>query len=283
MNNGQSRQAGETFDKKEIQSAYFSAGAGFKSMVYVEVTGRNDWSSTLPSSNRSYFYPSVSLSGIISEMLPMPGVIDYLKVRASYAKVGNDTDPYQLDFVWSAYESAVNGGLLEMSLPTTYPLADLKPESTRSFEVGLDFRMLHGHLGLDFTYYATATTDQILQVATASSSGYDARMFNAGKVESRGVELMLTGTPVHVRDWKWDLTLNFGKNETKCVELTDNIKRYTLGSTRVASVVVNEGSRFGDIVAATAYRRDAAGRVLIDANGLPLTETDKVIGNMTPD
>lgn len=283
MNNGQSRQASETFDKKEIQSVYFSASAGFNSMVYVEVTGRNDWSSTLPSNNRSYFYPSVSLSGIVSEMLPMPEAIDYLKVRASYAKVGNDTDPYQLSFVWSAYDSAVNGGLLEMQLPTTYPLADLKPESTRSFEVGLDYRMFRGRLGLDFTYYATSTTDQILQIATASSSGYDARMFNAGKVESKGVELMLTGTPVQTRDWKWDLTFNFGKNETKCVELTDQIKRYTLGSTRVASVVVNEGRRFGDIVATTAYSRDAAGNILIDDNGLPITETDKVIGNMTPD
>lgn len=282
LGNGGSRLADESFSKKEIQSVYFNASAGYKSMVYLEVTGRNDWSSTLPADNRSYFYPSVSLSGIISEMVKLPDVIDYLKVRTSWAQVGNDTDPYQTLYAWHTYDSYVNGSLLEMQLPTTYPLTDLKPEKTNSFEVGFEYRMFKNRLGIDFTYYNTRTTNQILGIQTASSSGYSGRMVNAGKIKSHGFELMVNGTPVETKDWKWDVTLNWGLNRTKCVKLTDQIKRYTLGETRVASVVVNEGSNFGDIVAGNAIKKNANGQWLIDDNGLPIKETDKVIGNMMP-
>lgn len=283
IGNGSSRQADESFNKKEIQSVYGNASVGYNSMLYLEVTGRNDWASTLPKSNRSYFYPSVSLSGIISEMVKMPKAIDYLKVRTSYAQVGNDTNPYQTLYAWSTYNSYVNGSLLEMQLPTIYPLMDLKPEKTNSFEVGFEFRMFENRLGIDFTYYSTRTTNQILSIQTASSSGFSNRMVNAGKIKSHGYELMGNGTPVENRDWKWDVTLNWGLNRTKCVRLTDQIKRYTLGETRVASVVVNEGGKFSDIVAGNAIKKNANGKWLIDDNGLPIKETDKVIGNMMPD
>ena len=281
MGNGTKREASEYYSKKEIQSVFFSGSLGYKSMLYLDVTGRNDWSSTLPKSNRSYFYPSVSLSGIISQMVKLPEAIDYLKVRGSWAQVGNDTNPYQIAYTYATRSSNVNS-LLEMQLPTTYPLLDLKPEKTNSGEIGLEYRMFKNRLGLDFTYYNTITRNQILSIGTASSSGYEARMFNAGEITSHGVELMLNGTPVQTKDLRWDINLNWGMNRTKCNALTKQIKRYTLGSTRVASVVVNEGSQFGDIVAANAYKRDANGNVLVGTDGLPLKETDKVIGNMMP-
>ena len=283
MGNGDRKLASESYSKKEIQSVFGNVSLGYKSMVYLDITGRNDWSSTLPKENRSYFYPSVSLSGIVSEMVKLPDFIDYLKVRGSWAKVGNDTDPYQLDYVYSRFSSLVYGGsVLEMQLPDTYPLRNLKPESTQSYEVGLEFKMLKNRLGVDFTYYNSTTTDQILPINTTTTSGYTAKMINAGKMRSYGYELMLTGTPIQTKDWKWDLTLNWGMNRTKCIELDEAIKRYTVGSTRIASVVVEEGGQFGDIVAANAYKRDANGNVLIDDNGFPIKTTDKVIGNMMP-
>lgn len=283
MDNGDLRQASESFSQQEIQSVFGNASFGYKSMVYLDVTGRNDWSSTLPKQNRSYFYPSVSLSGIISEMLKMPEWIDYMKIRASWAKVGNDTSPYQLVSNYKKYDSLVNGGtILEMQLPDQMPLNNLKPESTNSSEVGLDWRMFNNRLGVDFTYYNSTTTDQILAINTPIPSGYTSKIINAGKIRSYGYELTIMGTPIQTNDWKWDLTLNWGLNRTKCISLDGNIKRYTLGSTSIASVVVNEGHMYGDIVATNAYQRDAQGRVLVGDDGLPLTETDKVIGNMLP-
>ena len=283
MSNGARRLASESYSKKEIQSVFGNVSLGYKSMVYVDVTGRNDWSSTLPKSNWSYFYPSVSLSGIISEMVKLPEVIDYMKVRGSWAKVGNDTDPYRLSYVYSSFSSMVNGGsVLEMKLPDTYPLRDLKPEETNSFEVGLDMRMFDNRFGIDFTYYNSSTVNQILAINTPSSSGYVSKLINAGKIKSYGYELMVSGTPIRTKDWTWDLNLNWGLNRTECVKLDESISRYTLGSTRIASVVVSSGGRFGDIVANNAFKRDDNGNILIDDNGLPIKVTDKVIGNMLP-
>lgn len=283
MSNGDRRLASESYSKKEIQSVFGNVNVGYKSMIYLDVTGRNDWSSTLPSSNWSYFYPSVSLSGIVSEMVKLPSVIDYLKIRASWAKVGNDTNPYRLDYVYSSFSSMVNGGsVLEMKLPDTYPLRDLKPEETNSYEVGFDFRMFKNRFGVDFTYYNSSTINQILSINVPVTSGYTSKMINAGKMRSYGYELMFSGTPVRTKDWEWSVNLNWGLNRTECIELNESVKRYTLGSTRIASVVVEEGGKFGDIVANNAFKRDANGRILIDDNGFPIKETDKIIGNMLP-
>lgn len=283
MSNGDRRLASESYSKKEIQSVFGNVNVGYKSMIYLDVTGRNDWSSTLPSSNWSYFYPSVSLSGIVSEMVKLPSVIDYLKIRASWAKVGNDTNPYRLDYVYSSFSSMVNGGsVLEMKLPDTYPLRDLKPEETNSYEVGFDFRMFKNRFGVDFTYYNSSTINQILSINVPVTSGYTSKMINAGKMRSYGYELMVSGTPIRTKDWEWSVNLNWGLNRTECIELNESVKRYTLGSTRIASVVVEEGGKFGDIVANNAFKRDANGRILIDDNGFPIKETDKIIGNMLP-
>ena len=212
----------------------------------------------------------------------MPDWIDYLKVRGSWAKVGNDTDAYQLAYVYSPYSSFVND-ILGMQLPDVLPLQDLKPESTVSWEGGFEWRMFQNRLGIDFTYYRSNTTNQILAIDTPLPSGYTQKIINAGKMRSEGVELQLTGTPIQTKDWQWDVTLNWGLNRTKCIELGGGVQRYELGGTRIATVVVNDGGSYGDIVAANAYQRDEQGRILIGDDGMPLTETDKVIGNMLPD
>ncbi|WP_102406644.1 SusC/RagA family TonB-linked outer membrane protein [Parabacteroides bouchesdurhonensis] len=280
LGNGNNQTTSEGYSKKRVNSILGNATIGWKSRIYLDVTARNDWSSTLPSNNWSYFYPSVSLSGILSEMIKLPEQITYWKIRGSFAKVGNDTNPYRLLSVYTLDKT--NGDILNATASTTFPLTNLKPEDTRSYEVGTEYRMFNGRLGLDFTYYNANTINQILTVKVPISSGYSSKLINAGKMKSYGLEVSLTGTPIQTKDWTWDVTLNWGLNRTECVELDPNLKRFVIGETRIGKVVVDEGGRYGDIVG-IGYKRDANGRVLIGDNGLPITESEKVLGNMTPD
>lgn len=286
LGNGLNQTVSEGFSKKEIQSVFFNASVGYKSMAYLDVTGRNDWSSTLPSFNRSYFYPSVSGSIILSEMFKLPDWVTYFKVRGSWAKVGNDTDPYRLDALYAFWSSTspdnrINPNSLKLLLGGQLPLSDLKPESTTSSEIGTEIRLFGGRLGLDFTYYKSVTKDQILGISMPASSGYTSKLINAGKIQSHGYEVMLSGTPVKTKDWTWDVNLNWGMNRTKCVSLDKDIKRLTLGTLRSGSVVINEGGHYGDIVG-NSYKRNDEGKIIVGDNGMPLSESGKVIGNMMP-
>ena len=283
LSNGESKLAIQDFSSKRINSVLGNATLGYKGYAFLDVTARNDWSSTLPSSNWSYFYPSASLSGILSDIFELPKEY-FLKVRGSIAQVGNDTAPYAL---YNVYTLEALGNHTVGSSSNTYPLADLKPEKTLSWEVGVDYRMFNNRLGIDFTYYRSTTTDQILSMTVPGSSGYASKKINAGKMESKGVELMVTGTPIQTKDWRWDVTLNWGKNTTRNVELDEKNKRYVFPLTtnvRVGKVVIDEGGKFGDIVS-TAYKRNEDGRILVGDNGLPLidTKSEKVIGNMMPE
>lgn len=288
--NGLTQTVGESYAKKEIQSAFFSASFGYKNWAYLDVTGRNDWSSTLPETNRSYFYPSVSLSAILSEVLKLPSWVDFWKVRGSWAQVGNDTNPYQLAtyyYLWTSGDKndadgdKLNPNIVKEYMSNVKALADLKPEKTNSAEVGTEAHFFGNRLSLDFTYYNTQTTNQILTIGLPGSSGYTSKHINAGKIKSHGVELMLGGTPIKTKDWQWDVNVNWGLNRTSCDYLDNEVSRYTLGSIRIGSVVVNAGGGYGDIVG-KAYKRDAQGRKIVDSNGLPESESDKVIGNMLP-
>ena len=288
--NGLTQTVGESYAKKEIQSAFFSASFGYKNWAYLDVTGRNDWSSTLPETNRSYFYPSVSLSAILSEVLKLPSWVDFWKVRGSWAQVGNDTNPYQLAtyyYLWTSGDKndadgdKLNPNIVKEYMSNVKALADLKPEKTNSAEVGTEAHFFGNRLSLDFTYYNTQTTNQILTIGLPGSSGYTSKHINAGKIKSHGVELMLGGTPIKTKDWQWDVNVNWGLNRTNCDYLDNEVSRYTLGSIRIGSVVVNAGGGYGDIVG-KAYKRDAQGRKIVDSNGLPESESDKVIGNMLP-
>ena len=288
--NGLTQTVGESYAKKEIQSAFFSASLGYKNWAYLDVTGRNDWSSTLPETNRSYFYPSVSLSAILSEVLKLPSWVDFWKVRGSWAQVGNDTNPYQLAtyyYLWTSGDKndadgdKLNPNIVKEYMSNVKALADLKPEKTNSAEVGTEAHFFGNRLSFDFTYYNTQTTNQILTIGLPGSSGYTSKHINAGKIKSHGVELMIGGTPIKTKDWQWDVNVNWGLNRTSCDYLDNEVSRYTLGSIRIGSVVVNAGGGYGDIVG-KAYKRDAQGRKIVDSNGLPESESDKVIGNMLP-
>lgn len=278
--NGKQQTVSENFSQKRINSVLGNASVGYKSMVYLDVTARNDWSSTLPADNRSYFYPSVSLSGIVSEMFDLPEAFSFIKVRGSWAQVGNDTDPYRLRNTYSL--GLTNGNILNAISSSVFPLYNLKPEETNSTELGLDMKFLNGCLGADVTYYKSTTKNQILNVPLPSSSGYTSKSINAGKMSSYGWEVMLTATPIETRDFSWDVSLNWGMNRTKCIELDPVLKQFVIGQTRIGKVVVNEGGRYGDIIS-KAYKRNAQNRVLVSDNGMPVIESNVKIGNMTPD
>lgn len=291
LGNGLTQTTGEGYAKKEIQSAFFATTVGYKNMAYVDITGRNDWSSTLPKENRSYFYPSVSSSIILSQMFKLPRWVTYWKVRGSWAKVGNDTDPYKLAtyyFLWTtgnkldANGDKANPGILKQYLSKSKALDNLKPESTTSAELGTEAHFFDNRLSVDFTYYTTSTKNQILGVDMPGSSGYSSKFINAGEIKSHGYELMVNATPLKTKDWNWDINLNWGLNRTECVMLDSEISRYELGSTRAGKVVVETGKKYGNIIG-KAYKRNEAGQIVVNDKGLPESVSDKVIGNIQPD
>lgn len=272
---------GNNYYEKEVHSVLGNVQVGLDHWLYLDFTARNDWSSTLNPSNWSYFYPSISISGVLSDVFTLPDFIPFLKVRGSWAQVGSDTDPYQL--YSSVWLNTMNGSTKFGELPGTKPFYDLQPEKTKSWEIGVDARFLDNRLGLDFTYYKANTLNQILSLDASPTTGYYSQWINAGEIKSHGVELSITSTPIKTQDWQWDLNLNWGFNRSECVTLNDEIKRHTLGGFKVADVVVDEGGKFGDIVG-KGFLRDDNGNILLQDNGIPIATEDNItLGNMLPD
>ena len=270
-------QVGEENLEKAINSLYGTGQLVYKNMLYLDVTARNDWSSTLPLNNNSYFYPSVSMSGLVSEMVTLPKAISFLKVRGSWAQVGNDTDPYKLINVYqfggkwgstsSAYES---GNLLN---------AALKHEKINSIEFGMDMRFFGDRLGIDAAYYNTIATNQILNMSIAPSSGYSSRMINAGKIESRGFEIVLNAVPLRLKDFEWNMTLNWSTNRAYVRELADGLETYDMGYNAQARV----GGRMGDLYG-WGFKHAPDGQMIYGEDGLPVWEDEiKCYGNYNPD
>ncbi|MDR1555745.1 MAG: SusC/RagA family TonB-linked outer membrane protein [Tannerellaceae bacterium] len=280
LSNGSSIDASDYSTEKEIHSVLGNFQLGYNNYLYLDVTARNDWSSALPSQNRSYFYPSVSLSGILSDMLSLPAQVTFLKLRGSWAQVGNDTDPYR---TLASYElGLINGNVRFADIGTVKSFNDLKPEQTTSVEFGFDFRMFRNRIGLDFTWYRSHTINQILSLAVPSSSGYVSRYINAGKMNSSGLEIMLNTTPVETKTLRWDLNLNYGSNRSECVELYESIPRHVLGSMRIGEVVVEDGGKYGDI-RSRVFMKDDKGNILVDDNGIPIKSSEyETIGNISP-
>jgi TonB-linked SusC/RagA family outer membrane protein len=206
--------------EKQVNSVYGTANIGWKEAIYLDLTARNDWSSTLPAANRSFFYPSASLSVLINEFVPMNHV-DMLKIRGGVARTGYDTDPYRL---LQVYANGGNWGeAIMLNKQSGLLNPNLKPEQITSQEYGVEAKMFGGRFRFDGTYYIMNDRLQIFPVPLAPSTGATTININAGLLQSRGFELMLGGTPVKTADWNWDLNLNFTKNETRILELADGI------------------------------------------------------------
>lgn len=266
----------------ETQSFYANAQLGWKDAVFLELTGRNDWSSTLAADNRSYFYPSAGISAVISELAQLPAAFTYLKLRGSWAQVGNGASPGLLQRFAA---SSAGGNLGYLSLNTTLPNKNLKPEITRSLEAGLELRMFSDRIGIDATVYRTNTNNQIFLQALPVGSGALSFYTNGGDVENHGVEVILSTTPVRATHFNWDLNFNFSRNVNTVKELSDEIPTLIVGGdTYMRNFVLEEGKPFGQIYG-KGFARDTKGRVIVGANGLPQTTPGKTVllGNVNPD
>ena len=286
--------ADNSYYEKEVQSLYAFANLGYKNFLFLDLTARNDWSSTLPAANRSYFYPSVSLSYLFTGMLDAMGVgynkdiLDYGKIRASWALVGKDTEPYQLLTTYGSTTDAHN--LLTITQNTTQANANLKPEMANSWEVGTEWHFFKNRLGIDLTYYNTTTKNQVMKIALPYSSGVQNKWINAGVINNQGLELQLNGDIIRTRDVTLGATLNLARNVNKVVELYHDaesgidVDQYELGHmTGSAGVYVRaiEGEPIGSIYG-TGYVRDASGNIQIK-DGLPVSESEVYLGSVQPD
>lgn len=272
--------------KKQINSIYGSASIGYDHTYYLEGTVRGDKSSTLPTSNNTYIYPSVSASWVFSEYLKNKNIINYGKFRASWAKVGSDTDPYQLALNYSTGKYSYSGFTIGMINNNTQPNKDLKPTMTTSYELGLEMKFFHNRLSLDVTYYNQSSKNQIIGLASSSTSGYNYRLINAGEIQNKGIEIALNGRALQIKDFAWDFGVNFSKNSNKVKSLTDGMDYFEIEKAMWCNVSVGAevGKNFGSIVAPD-FKRNANGDILINGEtGMPIyDETPRTIGNATWD
>ncbi|GAL80908.1 outer membrane protein Omp121 [Algibacter lectus] len=250
--------------EKRINSLYSIAKLGYKNYLYLDVTGRNDWSSALATpfsvDGTSFFYPSVSTSFILSNVVKLPHAISFAKIRASLAQVGNDTNPYQTSGTFVS-QTTFNGEPT-FSDQNFIPNANLKPEQTTSFEIGTDLRFFKDRLSFDFTYYNADTKDQIISLPIATSSGYNEQVVNGGTVNSKGVEIVLGITPIKTKNFTWNSTFNFATNKSTVKDLPQNDGRLTLAFSRIYDSAnqtvwfqVEEGGRLGDFYGTGVFQK----------------------------
>lgn len=279
--------AGNSQSQKVVNSLFGNVLLDYKRMIFAEFTGRNDWSSCLPSSTNSYFYPSVTLSGLLSEMVKMPSFISYAKIRGSYASVGNDTGPYNLYNTYSL--GGYWNGVPTLNNPSNLLNSNLKPAMSQTWETGAELNLFNNRLNIDFSYYHTITKDQIIGLQNAITSGYDSRLINSGKTANMGIELMINATPILLSNgFKWDIGFNFGRSRTNVVYLADGMDELILTSAGLedAKIVARPGERMGQIFG-TAYKRveegPLKGQPILNSAGQYVSESNVYLGNVNPD
>ena len=277
--------------EKGIHSVFGLLSLAYKNFLYLDVSGRNDWSSTLPTSTNSYFYPSFSLSAVLSERMNLPAnaLLSFLKLRANYAAVGSDTDPYLLTNFYEPEPLFGASPAFRTSAFAANP--DLKPERTQSWELGVDMRFANNRLGLDATYYQMLSEDQIIFLPVALTSGKQTRLANGGTISNKGFELSLYAKPVKRDKFSWDINLNLGHNRAIVEELPEGVSgSYPIvadvypgdeGSANMEYVAI-KGELLGQIWG-LGFQRDAQDNI-IHENGLPLLTSEKVsAGSYQPD
>jgi TonB-linked SusC/RagA family outer membrane protein len=274
-----------SFDRrKAINSLYGSAQLTFDNAIYLDLTGRNDWSSTLPSANNSFFYPSVGLSTVLTDLLKMDSkTLSFAKVRAGWAKVGSDTDPYSLLPVLS-FGDGWNSSTKQLNqyVPNNLPNANLKPQFANSLEFGTELKFFKNRISLDVTYYNQKTTDQIISIPISATAGYTTKNINAGEIDNSGLEVSLGLTPFQsVNGFNWNINLNFSKNTNKVVSLAEGVEQYELGTYWDLKVMAIPGQPYGSLYGAD-FLRDPSGNI-VNRGGVPVKGDLKVLGNYQPD
>ncbi|MBC9932542.1 SusC/RagA family TonB-linked outer membrane protein [Chitinophaga qingshengii] len=264
----------------QLQAVFGNVNLSYKDLVFLDLSGRNDWSSNLSfTPNGSYFYPSAGLSFMLHQLFNLPEPVSYAKLRGSYAVVGN-TVPLYVTNPLSRLGQV--GGTFQFN--NQAPFTDLKPERTKSLEIGTEWRFLQSRLNFDFTYYKTNTTNQYFQIAVPPGTGYSFRFINAGNIQNSGFEVVLGYNVIQSSRFTWNTSVNYSQNKNKVIELADNIDQFILtpaGSNTFGSIIEKGGS-YGDIFG-KALKRDESGRIIIGSDGTPLVTSDLVyVGNANP-
>lgn len=298
--NAQSNVASNFTSKREIFGAYGDISLNYKNYLFLNVTGRNDWSSTLPVANNSYFYPSTSLSFILTEAFPnmglkKSGIMNYAKLRANVANVGSDEDPYQLSFTYNPLTQASDiytfnilypiGGASAFAATNVLPPTNLKPQRQNSWEAGGEFSFFDSRVNLDLTYYRTINYDQIISIAIPQTTGYSARRLNVGQISNRGLEALLSITPIKTKSgFKWDMAFNFNRNINRVDKLAEGLQEF----------IITSGDGFGIFISArpgetfniqgVGWLTDDKGNYVINGStGLRVPGPRKLLGNIYPD
>ncbi len=279
LNNGAS---GSLFtpdvEVRGINSVFATASFGYKSFIYLDLSGRNDWSSTLPADDNSYFYPSASLSAVLTDIpgLGNLGPLSFAKVRLSYATAGNDTDPYRLYDVYDAVQPNF-GSAPRYEVPNSRNNPGLVNELTSEYEAGIDLRFFNGRLGFDVAYFDRSTTEQLFNVPSSAATGFTSRILNAGEMRNWGWEMQLTATPIKTDAFTWDIGVNAFRQNNEVVSLTEGVESIARGSTWAADLRIAEGlpymSIFGQDFVRENYEEDADGNIIRN-EGSPTVDED---------
>lgn len=295
ISNATDLQASETISRRKLHGVFGNVNIGFRNLLFLELSGRNDWSSTLPENNNSFFYPAASVGFVFTEAFGMneSNILPYGKLRFSAGQVGNDALLYATA---NYFNKAVSGGdgftdgitfpafgvnAFERDAVAGNP--NIKAELTTTYEVGGEFKFLKNRLGLDVTYYDKTTTDQIIEADISPATGFNGRIINAGTIKNTGIELVFNATPVQTPSFNWNIDVNFTRYRTEVEELAPGVETITLAGFTSTSSRVVAGQPYGAIYG-SRFQRNDGGQLIIGANGWPLVEpTDGVIGNPNPD
>jgi TonB-linked SusC/RagA family outer membrane protein len=280
VNNGaDGYEVGDFSSSKVVNSVLGSASFGYKRKFYADFTGRNDWSSTLPEANSSYFYPSATASYVLSEDLDMDAV-SFAKVRLGWAQVGNDTDPYRTATTYAVNTNFGNGG--SATVPNSQNNPNLRPEKTSSWEAGLELNLFLDKVRFDFTYYSSTTEDLIFNVPVSASSGYSSAVLNAGKTSNKGIEMSLAATLAQTDDLRWDIGMNFAKNRNELLELADGIENIRYTSLFGVTLEARPGQPLGTFYGYD-FQYDDDGNKLVDDDGFYLSSDEvQPLGTILP-
>jgi len=295
IGNASDIQATEGISRRKVHGAFADFKLSYKDIFFLNLSGRNDWSSTLPAKNNSFFYPTVSSGIVITDLLGMKNnkILPYAKLRASWGRVGNDAPLYVTSSYYNGSTVAGDGFIASVTFPNfgvnafersgTLGNSELKAETTTTIEFGGDFKFLDGRLGLDITYYDKRTDDQIINVQVPASTGFTGTIRNAGVIRNTGWEIAITGSPIRKKDFSWDIDLNFTKYENIVEELAEGIENIFLAGFTSTSSRIVAGKPYGALFG-SKWLRDSQGRRIIGANGWPVVDpVSDYVGNPNPD
>ncbi len=267
---------------RKVNSVFANASFGYGNFAYVDVSARNDWSSTLPAANNSYFYPSISGSFVFTELLPQNDILSFGKIRAGFAKVGTDVGPYNINPIFGTGNPY--GSNPVQVIPSTLLNQDLKPGLSSSYEGGIDLKFFKNKLGIEFTAYQNDNKDQIIPLAVSPTSGFSNAIINAGNIQTKGLELHIFVNPIQTNDFDWNFDINLDRSRSKVVELAPGLTNYQLGSTwRGLTINAREGEEWGLFNGRKIQIDAASGKRIVGADGQYVFDLNKNLGSVLPE